>query len=162
MRVNTGPVMRELKSKYWRRTDSGRFWLKLSGLLLSDQYVPRHPTAVFTVRKGHLVNGNRIEGLTSTRVSPVFDASTSSSVVLRRMVKYSVLTPKYTLDDPIGLSPRENVIRGRPPVDVTFSPAAPVMKSVRSIVPVSTYSRTFALMLPPKFRMDCVARKKSC
>ncbi len=67
IRLKTGPVTVELKSKKPRQIDSPTCWPLTR---LSVQYVPRHATAEFSVRNGHFVNGMRSVGVTSSRVSP--------------------------------------------------------------------------------------------
>ena len=60
MRMNTGPVVRALKSKYCALQ---RFRHLAPPARLSLQYVPRQPTLVFTVKNGTRVNGIRSVGV---------------------------------------------------------------------------------------------------
>jgi hypothetical protein len=72
-------VIRVKKSKY-RRPIGSSTWHKVPTMdegghdtllsRLSVQYVPRHPTAEFTVKNGHLVNGIRRVGVTSNLDRP--------------------------------------------------------------------------------------------
>src|SRR3954471_10553897 len=121
MRLNTGPVVRTEKSKYCRASPS----LTCTGACpsavcrLSVQYVARHDAVELIPRNGHRLNGMRSVGAMSNRVSPWSLVVTSSLVVLRSSVTYSLWTPRYSGEPPIGRSGLLMFTRGMLPYVVS-------------------------------------------
>ena len=96
MRLNTGPVIRVCRSKYFRPIGSGT-WTLILDALGPVGAAPRDEE--FAVRNGHFVNGIRRAGAEIESGQPLIASSTPvAGVRCGGAMTYSPLTPKYSGD----------------------------------------------------------------